>query len=264
MDGNTGYFFQKQFLGMLVLMNKNATGIGFVLVIFLVATAAVPGVVSGANVSSKETPFPVTTFSPVIFFEGLSAPVNGSYTASELEIHSSIKKYDLLTFDIPLVREKLAKNETVVVRIDGVPYEMVSKKSITDTYGIECDATGCSGTLNNQNTSEIRFVLGGPLILGRIKVNGTNYIFDSTPKTEDAKVIQYVYSYKNVVSEGPSIPIDDVDVTRRPPTTRKIIEETTEETAGAQIPPATTRASSSNLIPLCALGLILLGSLIRR
>ncbi len=220
-------------------MRRTISGTGFLFVIPLLAMLSVAGVVSAGTIASGNNYTIPATDSPVIFFEGLSTPCNASYNASELQIHPSIKKYDLVTFDIPKMREKLAKNETITVRIDGAPYEIVVKNGTEDAYGIICDTTGCSGTLKNEKNSEISFVLSEECILGRIKINGTNYFFDTTPKTENGNVIQYVYSYKNVVSEGPSVNIDDVDVTRSFPITMII----TEAPSTSQIPTETQHAS---------------------
>jgi hypothetical protein len=237
------------------LRNEIVAGLVLLILICLVPLA---GAAETSTIGEKQ--IPVSTTPSIVSFDGLSIPSNASYNASELKIHPSIKKYDLVTFDIPKLREKLAKNETITVRVDGVPYEMVVQNGAEDASGVICDTTGCSGTLKNEKNSEISFVLSEESILGRIKVNGTNYFFDTTSKTENGNVIQYVYSYKNVVSEGPSINIDDVDVTRRSPVTTK----NPEKPAASQIPTETQRASPAILVPIIAVGLIAVVRPIRR
>jgi hypothetical protein len=234
-------------------MILNIPGSRFFLLILFVAMVSVPGVVNAANTTSGEDRLSNATAFPVIFFEGLSTLSDVSYNASEQKIHS-IKKYDLLIFDIPKLREKLAKNETITVRINGEPFEMALHDSTGNPIGLDPAIKSYSGNLKNVKNSDAGFTIDDSGMIGQISINHTIYSIDIAAISENGNVVQYVYSSKDVVREGPSVNIDDVDVTRRSPVTTKYPEEP----PASKIPSETQRASPSILIPGIAVGLIVL------
>ena len=215
------------------------------LLLVLMASAVIPAAAVTSTTEIPTASAPIA--SPMISFEGLSAPCNASYNATELHIPSSIRKYELLTFDIPKMRAMLAKNETIIVRINGIPYKMNLYDSTGVSYGSDPSVRDYNGNLENVNKSEIGFTIGNKYFLGDIRILGDHFWFSTTPKTENGKVIQYVYSYKDVVREGPSIMIDDVDVTLRPPATTK----TTEELSAPQISNAPPMVSFDGISTPC-------------
>jgi hypothetical protein len=239
-------------------MMLNKTGIVFFITLMFVAGIIVPVVSAVQDIISGENPTSGLTTYPMISFDGLSTPSNASYNASELKIPLSIKKYELLTFDIPKMREKLTNNETITVRIKGVPYEMNLHDSTGKAEGLDPAVRSYNGFIENVKNSEIGFTIGKQVISGEISIDHVYYYFSSTPKTENGKVIQYVYSSLDVVSEGqPTYWADDyigrnasATISGKPPTT--------------QFPPATQKASLSAIIPLGVVGMITLIILFRR
>jgi hypothetical protein len=101
-------------------------------IFFPMASAENASVLSEIGNSSIQ--IPETFYDSMVSFDGLSESKSEAKMSDGLmveseksrsKIPSSIKKYDLLTIDIPKMREKLDKKETISVRINGEPYDMV-------------------------------------------------------------------------------------------------------------------------------------------
>lgn len=120
----------------------------------------------------------------------------------DLKIPSSIKKYDLLTFDIPGMRKRLLNGDKITVRINGVPYIMDLHDSTGKAQGLDTVTRSYRGTLDSYKNGEIGFTIGEKSIAGRITIDGISYYFSTTSKTEKGKVLHYVYSSKDVSPEG--------------------------------------------------------------
>ncbi|MFA5268254.1 MAG: carboxypeptidase-like regulatory domain-containing protein [Methanoregula sp.] len=167
---------------------------------------------------------------PMISFDGLSEPSSAQYNATELNIPSSIKKYELLTFDIPKMRKMLANNETITVRIRGMPYKMNLHDSMGDAIGLDPAIHSYRGILENVNNSEIALTITDQVVGGRIMLGGVNYFIEVSRKKENENHIDYVYSSLDVVPydcngclENDYLSHVDVPptITGEPPTTQK-------------------------------------------
>jgi hypothetical protein len=236
-----------------MMLNKTRIALMFV------AGIIVPVVSAVQDNSSGGTPNLDLTTPPMISFDGLSEPSSAQYNATELKIPSSITKYELLTFDIPKMREMLAKNETITVRIKGVPYKMNLYDSTGKAIGLDPAIRSYRGSLENVQNSEVHITIDNQGATGRIFITGTNYFFDSRTKTENGKILHYVYSSLDVISVGqPTYWADDYLAYKNSTLTF------TEVPSIIQLQTIPKKASLSPLISLVVLGLIVLGILIRR
>jgi hypothetical protein len=183
-------------------MKKEKNG-AFLLLLMLATITVVPIGCTVADTAGRAMQTIVPAATPMISFDGLSTPSSASYNATELHIPSSIRKYELLTFHIEKMREKLAKNDTITVRIQGVPYTMTLHDSTGKTEGLDPAIHSYQGSLENVKDSEVAFTTGKKVIGGHIFFKGNRFFLESTPKTENGKQIQYFYSLGDVVEEGP-------------------------------------------------------------
>jgi hypothetical protein len=233
-------------------MRLNKTGIAFFITLMFVAGIIVPLVSAVENISIGENPTSGVTTPPMISFEGLSIPVSATYNATDLNIPSSIKKYELLTFDIPKMREKLAKNETITVRIKAEPYRMIVHDSTGKAEGLDPTIRSYQGSLENVQNSEVDFTSSDQVIVGRILINGVNYFIDVSHKKENEKVINYIYSSLDIIDEGIPIKIDE-DYFKR-----SNLSTLTNETPTIQSPSTKQNVPIPIIITLGSLGLIVL------
>jgi hypothetical protein len=232
-------------------MTLTKTGIVFLITLMFVAGIIVPGVNAFENDSIGETQASGLPTPPIISVDGLSTPYSATYNATELNIPSSIKKYELLTFDIPKMREMLAKNETITVRIRGVPHLMNLRDNTGKAEGLDPEIRSYRGSLEDSENSEVGFTIGKKSISGRITSKGITFFLSTTPKTEKGKVIQYVYTSLDVVSEGqPTYWADDYLAYKNSTLAFTGVPSTT------QIQTIPKKASLSPLISLVVLGLI--------
>jgi hypothetical protein len=233
-------------------MKLNKTGIVFLITLMIVAGIIVPAVSAVENRPVGETPGSDLKNPPMISFDGLSTPGSVKYNATELKIPSSIKKYELLTFDIPKMREKLANNETITVRINGVPYAMNLRDSTGKAEGLDPTIHSYRGSLKTKN-SEIVLTISDKVLLGWIMLNGINYHIGVSPTKENEKSIEYVYSSTDVVSHECIGCLENDYLAYADITTVRTNESPT-------VPPVTTtqQASLPFIIPLSALGLVIL------
>ena len=237
----------------------NKTGIVFFITLMFIAGIIVPVVSAVQKNSSGENPTSGITTLPMISFDGLSEPSSAQYNATELKIPSSITKYELLTFEITKMREKLAKNETITVRINGVPYKINVHDSTGKAIGLDPSVRSYYGSLENVNDSKILLVIGQRVITGEILINDEKYHLGSTPKNETGKVIQYLYSSKDQISVGqPTFWADDYLAHKNPTPILPSVSVTMQSSVTTQ------HASLPPIIVLSALGLMVLGILIRR
>jgi hypothetical protein len=171
---------------------------------------------------------------PMVSFDGLSdVKISENkllgYKKNDLRIPSSIKKFELLTIDIQNMKEKLANNEPITILMKGVPYKMNLRDSTGKAEGLDPSIRSYRGTLENSENSEVGFTIGKKSVSGRITSKGITFFLSTTPKTEKGKVIHYVYSSLDVVSEGqPAIWNDDYlgkkDIQALSPVNRAFIE----------------------------------------
>ncbi|MFA5268253.1 MAG: kelch repeat-containing protein [Methanoregula sp.] len=141
---------------------------------------------------------------PMVSFDGLSdVKISESkilgYKSDDLRIPSSIKKYELLTIDIEKMQEKLANNEPITVRINGIPYQMVLHESMGDAIGLDPAIHSYRGILENVNNSEVALTITDQVVGGRIMLGGVNYFIEVSHKKENENHIDYVYSSLDVV-----------------------------------------------------------------
>ena len=127
------------------------------------------------------------------------------------KIPSSIKNYDLVVFDLPKIREHLLHGDQLTVYLEGQPYTMDLQETTIDTEAIATGIHSFTGSLTGVEDSQVLLTVGNNVLLGRIVVDYTEYFIEST-STKDSKssgaFLQYVYSSKDIVPEGDTIPID--------------------------------------------------------
>lgn len=245
---------------MMELRNMKPIKMGIIVfVLLLTVIISVPIVNGNEIISDGGIPGTGSSSTSVISFDGLSNPSTSVYNATELKIPSSITKFELLTFNIPRMREMLANNETITVRINGISYVMELRDSTVKAKGLDPAVRSYRGTLNGSQNSEVGFTIGNRSISGRITIDRISYYFSTTPKTENEKVLQYVYSSRDVIVKSqPTYWADDY-------LGRNATPRITEVLAITQLPVTTPQPASLSLInSLGVLFFIGLGIFIRR
>jgi len=240
----------------------NKTGIVFFITLMFVAGIIVPVVSAVQDISRGGIPNLDLTTPPIISFDGLSEPSSAQYNATELNIPSSIRKYELLTFDIPKIREKLAKNETITVRINGVPYKINLYDSTGKAEGRDPAYRFYHGSLENVKKSSVSLSIGQRVITGDISINDEKYHLSGTPKNVTGKVIQYLYSSKDEISVGqPTFWADDYLAHKNP---TSIIPSVSVTTQLQTIPQKTPLSLLITLLVICLIALIFSDSKVRK
>lgn len=124
----------------------------------------------------------------------------------ELSIPTSIRKYDVVVFDTPGIRDLLLRGKPLTIYIEGQPYTTDLQEQTTDTEARSKGIHSFVGTLCGKDTSEVVLTVSDQTLLGRIRIGDIEYFIESTGVADTQspdKVLHYVYSSRDVVPQGP-------------------------------------------------------------
>ena len=128
----------------------------------------------------------------------------------ELTIPQPVKKFDLVTFDIPAINEKAETDQNPVVVIGEYKYSMMLTRA--NFENIDDGIDSYYGTLNGIKDSEVLLTIADNVITGSVRLNNeTFYIKPVEPRmriSADRPVLHIIYSSNDVSQEEP-IKIDD-------------------------------------------------------
>jgi hypothetical protein len=128
----------------------------------------------------------------------------------DLTIPGPVKKFDLVTFDIPSINENIKKNQNLDVLIGNTEYSM--KLTRSNFENIDDGIDSYYGTLNEIKDSEVLLTISENIITGSVRLNNdTYYIKPVEPRIRismDRPVLHIIYSSADVVQDKP-MKIDD-------------------------------------------------------
>ncbi|MCT8336095.1 hypothetical protein FKB36_00920 [Methanoculleus sp. Afa-1] len=182
------------------------------LAVMLVSVVLVPAV-SASDFKSKDEQMSNRSASEkaLVHFGDLTEMRIADEKEVYAKIPSSIKNYDLVVFYLPKIREHLLRGDQLTVYLEGQPYTMDLQETTIDTEAIATGIHSFTGSLTGVEDSQVLLTVGNNVLLGRIVIDYTEYFIEST-SMQDSKpssaFLQYVYSSKDIVPEGDTIPID--------------------------------------------------------
>ncbi|WAI01455.1 hypothetical protein [Methanogenium organophilum] len=122
----------------------------------------------------------------------------------DLGIPSSVRKYDLMVFDTPAIRDQLLRGELLTVYLAGQPYVADLQESLLDAEVRSAGICSFTGTL--AGGGDVVLTLNDDVLVGRFVTGATEYSVESTRLNDTIypeKVLHYAYSSADVVAEGP-------------------------------------------------------------
>lgn len=147
----------------------------------------------------------------VIHFEGLTEKRIVPGKLYDTKVPSSIKKYDLVTFDSAKIKDYLLRGRQITVSLSGETYVMDLHELTIDTEAMNKGIHSFVGILIGDDNSEVVLTVSDRVTLGRIRINDQEFYIDST-SVEDPNspghYIEYTYSSQDIVPEGDTILID--------------------------------------------------------
>lgn len=147
----------------------------------------------------------------IVHIGGMTEKRANIYNLSELTIPSSIKKLDIVIFDLKKLDGLLEMGGKVPMHIKGKPYIMELNEIKVNAPGVNEGTFSYRGSIVGVDDSEIVLTFSDRALVGRITLDNVDYTIESIGKkdvTTTDKVLHVVYSSEDVVAEGGTIPVD--------------------------------------------------------
>jgi len=183
------------------------------LALLLAAMAMVPMVSAGELSEQTGNHFSIeglTTIKSLNVHDKNELKTETIVSPQELTIPQPVKKFDLVTFDIPAINENVEKKQNPVVVIGESKYSILLTRA--NFENIDDGIDSYYGTLNGIKDSEVLLTIADNVITGSVRLtNETFYIKPVEPRmriSADRPVLHIIYSSNDVSLEKP-IKIDD-------------------------------------------------------
>lgn len=191
----------------------------------LLLVLALTGAIFIPAVSAEELTSDDIESIPLINIEDSTNLISGEQVKSELKIQSTIEKYDLVLFDIPQIREQLAKNKELPVEILGKQYSMILDEIAVNDVGVNPNTYSYTGYLKGAKESEIVLTISESTLIARITLDGDElYIESSSSKDPSDNYYHYEYMLKDVKEEGGPLYLKDDYLAHKDMTDQEIQE----------------------------------------
>jgi hypothetical protein len=127
-----------------------------------------------------------------------------AWDPGDLGIPSSVRRYDLVVYDTQAIRERLLRDEPLIVYIAGQPYVVDPQESLQDPESRGVGRHSFTSTL--AGGGEALLTVSDSVFLALFRIGGVEYYVESTRQHDTVspeRVVHYVYSSADVVPEGP-------------------------------------------------------------
>lgn len=192
---------------------KGVRALSLLLVIALVGAMFVPAVSAENNESKMEQHLLIDGMTNINVLNAQKTEdliASGIQSPEELTIPQIITKYDMITFDIPDIKNELENFESLDITIGNQKYSMKLTKA--DFSKVKDNIESYYGTLNGIENSEIFLTISDTVIVGSISIDSeTFYVKPVEPRkrvSSEKPVLHIIYSSNSVNQEKP-IKIDD-------------------------------------------------------
>ena len=183
--------------GKKMKMKKGMRVLSLLLVMALLGAMFVPAV-SAAEENDKEY-----LSTPLIIFEGYTKQIDANQIKSDLKIDNTIEKYDLVSFDIPEIRNEIFKKGELPVCIEGKQYSMILNELLVNDKGVNPETHSYNGYLKGVDNSNIVLTISESVFLASIIINGEEYCIDSlSAKDPSGDKYHIEYMVKDIKIEG--------------------------------------------------------------
>jgi len=147
----------------------------------------------------------------IVHIDGMTEKRANMHNLSELNIPSSIKKSDIVIFDLKKLDGLLGMGGKVPMHIKGKPYVMELNEIKVNAPGVNEGTFSYRGSIVGVEDSEIVLTFSDRALVGRITLDNVDYTIESIGEKDAInadKVLHVVYSSEDVVAEGGTIPVD--------------------------------------------------------
>ncbi len=132
---------------------------------------------------------------PVVMIPGVTDVLTGEYQSAELGVSPSVKRYDIVVFDIPAIQEEIENSHSLNLRMYHDDYLAELEPLPEGFFGQTPDARSYIGSFAGVKDSTLHLSVSDVAVLFQATFHGMEFFIETTGTfADDGRLLHVIYS----------------------------------------------------------------------